>query len=140
MRGAISKDATMPVVELGAGYGSVTRVLPETTVSIEREPRRYEYLKHRFPGRHIYDTCAIDFLIGLERPSVVVSSIPSINNPEFDNLHNAVGRAQRAGKVVELITYTYFPHSPFGGLFPESKMVTFEIRNIPPAFVWRYSC
>ena len=140
MRDAIAKDTTMPVVELGAGYGSVTRVLPETAVSIEREQRRYEYLKRSFPRRQIYDTCAIDFLAGLERPSVIVSSIPSVNNPEFDNLLNAVGRAQRAGKVVELITYTYFPHSPFGGLFPASTMVAFELRNIPPAFVWRYSC
>jgi len=140
MRDAIASDETTPIVELGAGYGSVTRVLPETAVSIERETERYEYLKRHFPGRQVYDSCAIDFLGNLERPSVVISSIPSVNNPEFENLQNAVGRAQRAGKVIELITYTYFPHNPFEGLFPTSERVALELRNIPPAFVWRYSC
>ena len=140
MRDAIAKDTTMPVVELGAGYGSVTRVLPETAVSIEREQRRYEYLKRSFPRRQIYDTCAIDFLAGLERPSVIVSSIPSVNNPEFGGLRASVVRAQKAGKVAQLIVYTYFPINPFAGIFPKSEMVGLELLNVPPAFVWRYSC
>ena len=138
MRDAITSDAMVPIIELGAGYGSVTRVLPETAISIEREPKRFEFLKRNFPGREIYDACAIKFLGALERPSVVISSIPSVNNHEFGNLRDAVERAQRAGKIVELITYTYFPHDPFAAIFLSSKMVKFEIRNIPPAFVWRY--
>ena len=140
VRDAITSDAMVPIIELGAGYGSVTRILPETAVIVEREPKRFEYLKRNFPGREIYDACAIKFLGDLERPSVVISSIPSVNNHEFGNLRDAVERAQRAGKIVELITYTYFPHDPFSAIFPSSKMAKFVIRNIPPAFVWRYQC
>jgi phospholipid N-methyltransferase len=38
-------DTSLPIVELGAGYGSVTRVLPESTVSVERDEKRFAYLK-----------------------------------------------------------------------------------------------
>lgn len=133
-------ECSLPVVELGAGYGSVTRILPEATVSIEREPKRFEYLKGNFPNRTIIDSCAIPFLADLREPTVIVSSIPSVNNPEFSRLRASVARARRAGMVVKLITYSYFPHSPFAGVFPKSEMVGLEVVNIPPAFVWRYTC
>lgn len=139
MRDAI-EDPTLPVVELGAGYGSVTRVLPETTVSIEREDARYASLKIEFPNRIILGTCAIPVLAQLTQPTVVISSIPSVNNPEFHSLRNAVANTQKAGTVTQLITYTYFPQSPFAGIFPKSELVGYEIINIPPAFVWSYSC
>ncbi len=139
MAGAIG-DPTAPVVELGAGYGSITGVLPDWTVSIEREPGRLRYLKSTFPDRTIIGTCAIAFLAGLEQSTVVVSSIPSINNPEFAGLYAGVARAHAAGRISALVTYTYFPHNPFVGIFPSSRMVGIEFLNIPPAFLWRYSC
>jgi phospholipid N-methyltransferase len=138
--GAITAPGSHPVVELGAGYGSVTRRLPESTISIERDKPRFDYLKQTFPDRAIIDSCAISFISRLERPSVVVSSIPSINNPEFNELRAAIGRAHGAGYVRELVTYTYFLHNPFGGIFPRSEVTSFEMRNVPPAFVWRYTC
>jgi len=133
-------ESNLPIVELGAGYGSVTSVLPATTVSIERDLRRFEYLKGAFPNRTIIDTCATVFLAGLQQATVVVSSIPSINNPEFGRLRGSVARAHKAGVVETLVTYTYFPHNPFAGIFPKSEMVGIEFLNMPPAFVWRYSC
>jgi phospholipid N-methyltransferase len=51
-----------------------------------------------------------------------------------------VARARAAGTVNALVTYTYFPHDPFAGIFPTSQMVGLEFLNIPPAFVWKYSC
>ncbi len=139
MRNAIN-DPSLPIVELGAGYGSVTSVLPETAISIERDVKRYAHLKSTFPERTILGTCAIQVLAQLTQPTVVISSIPSVNNPEFDRLRAAIVRAQKAGVLTQLITYSYFPHDPFAGLFPNSKMVGYEILNIPPAFVWSYSC
>ena len=76
----------------------------------------------------------------MNTPTVVISSIPSINNPEFGRLKAAIARGHNAGMIVELITYTYFPHDPFAGIFPNSAMAGLELFNIPPAFVWRYSC
>ena len=70
--------------------------------------------------------------------TVVVSSIPSVNNPQFDRLRAAIARAHKAGLVRELVTYTYFPHDPLAGIFPNSEMAGLELLNIPPAFVWRY--
>lgn len=138
MRGAITCEVTGPIVELGAGYGSVTAILPDSTISIERDPERFEYLRRHFPQRQIYDMCAIEFLNCLNSPSVVISGIPSVNNPEFGNLSAAVKQAQGSGNIIQLITYTYFPHNPFAKIFSNSKMVKLEFRNIPPAFVWRY--
>ena len=139
MEQAIGETA-LPIVELGAGYGSVTSVLPDRTVSIERDLKRFEYLKGAFPNRTIIDTCATVFLAGLQHSTVVVSSIPSINNPEFSRLRASVAHAHRAGTVATLVTYTYFPHNPFAGIFPKSAMVGMEFLNLPPAFVWRYWC
>ena len=139
MKDAI-RDPSLPVVELGAGYGSVTRVLPENTVSIERDTKRFEHLRTAFPDRAILDSDAMTVLAHLSAPTVVISSIPSINNPEFGRLSAAVARAHKAGAIAELITYTYFPHNPFAGIFAKSERAGLELLNIPPAFVWRYSC
>ncbi len=139
MKNAIT-NSSLPIVELGAGYGSVTRVLPASTVSIEIDERRFEALRAAFPDRTILDSCAIPVLANLNTPTVVVSSIPSVNNPQFDRLRNAIARAHKAGAVPELITYTYFPHDPLAGIFPNSAVAGVELFNIPPAFVWRYSC
>ena len=48
--------------------------------------------------------------------------------------------AARMGCRTALVTYTYFPHNPFAGIFPRSRMLGIEFLNIPPAFLWRYSC
>ncbi len=133
--GAVS----LPIVELGAGYGSVTRVLPESTISLERDAKRYAFLKQEFPERTILSSCALPFLGALSEPAVVVSSIPSVNNPEFGRLRAAIAGAHNAGMVQELITYTYFPHNPFTDVFAKSKLVALEMRNLPPAFVWKYT-
>ena len=129
-----------PIVELGAGFGSVTRVLPDHTVSIERDKQRYDYLRARFPEREILDCCAVNYIFSLEEPAVVVSSIPNVNNPEFANLRAAVAHSRERGKIVELITYTYFPHNPFSDIFSVEERTWLEFLNVPPAFVWRYKC
>ena len=133
-------ETAAPIVELGAGYGSVTGLLPEASVSIERDAKRYAHLKTVFPERTILNSCAIEFLNELQRPTVVISSIPNVNNPEFSALRASVGRIAKAGLVPTLITYTYFPVNPFAGVFPKSEMIGCEVLNLPPAFLWRYSC
>ena len=138
--GAMTSGATEDIVELGAGFGSVTRVLPEHAVSIERDPKRFGYLKQRFPSRSILDCCAVDFIASLERPAIVISSIPNVNNPEFGRLRNAVAQSRDRGNIIELITYTYFPHNPFDGIFSIEERKWLEFLNVPPAFVWRYTC
>jgi len=137
MRDAISNH-DLPVLELGAGYGSVTRLLPGSTVSVERDQKRFEYLKTIFPDRAILDTCALPALAQLATPTVVVSSIPSVNNSEFEFLREGVARAYAAGTIAQFVTYTYFPYNPLAGVFAESEMTGFEVLNVPPAFVWSY--
>lgn len=138
MRNAID-DPNLPVLELGAGYGSLTRLLPDNTVSVERDPVRFEHLKKIFPERTILDTCALPALAHLDTPTVVVSSIPSVNNAEFEFLRDGIAEAYKAGRIAQLITYTYFPHDPLAGIFAKSEMAGIEVLNVPPAFVWKYS-
>ena len=138
MRDAIS-DPSLPVLELGAGYGSVTRLLPETTVSVERDKERFEHLKKIFPERAILDTCALQALAHLATPTVVVSSIPSVNNSEFEFLRDGIASAYKAGMIAEFVTYTYFPHNPLPGIFSRSDVAGVEMLNVPPAIVWKYS-
>jgi phospholipid N-methyltransferase len=141
MHGAMTHDGVGPIVELGAGFGSVTQLLPESAISIEREKERYDYLRESFPDRAILDCCAIAFLPSLEAPAVIFSSIPSVNNPEFARLRTAVAHNRQRGLVAELITYTYFPtNNPFAGIFSVEERAGVELRNLPPAFVWRYKC
>ena len=128
-----------PILELGAGFGSITSVLPKDAVSLEREIIRYNYLKESFPDRQILEDCALAYLSNLATPTVVVSCIPSVNNSEFRNLRSCVSLAYKAGLIPKLITYTYFLHNPFANVFEKSEVVGIEIFNFPPAFVWRYS-
>lgn len=138
MRDAID-DKALPVLELGAGFGSITQLLPETTVSVEREKTRFEHLKKMFPERTILDTCALPALAHLSTPTVVVSSIPSVNNSEFEFLREGIAQAYKAGMIAQLVTYTYFPQDPLAGIFAKSEMAGLELLNVPPAFVWKYS-
>jgi phospholipid N-methyltransferase len=100
---------------------------------------RFAYLKAHFPERAVLDTCALQALAHLSVPTVVVSSIPSVNNPEFEYLRDGVAQAYKAGTIAELITYTYFPHDPLAGTFAKSEIVSLEVLNLPPALVWKYS-
>ena len=138
MRKAIG-ETELPILELGAGFGSVTALLPENTVSVEREFTRFEHLKKVFPERTILDTCALPALAQLTTPTIVVSSIPSVNNPEFEFLRDGIASAYKAGMIAQFVTYTYFPHDPLAGIFATSEMAGLEVLNVPPAFVWKYT-
>jgi len=138
MRDAVG-ETTLPILELGAGFGSVTRLLPDSTVSVERDAARFEHLKKIFPERTIIDTCALPALAHLKEPTIVVSSIPSVNNPEFEFLRDGIAQAYKSGAIAQLVTYTYFPHDPFAGVFAQSELAGIEVLNVPPAFVWKYT-
>lgn len=141
MYGAMTDPNAAPIVELGAGFGSVTQLLPETAVSLELEEERYNYLREMYPNRRVLDECAIQFVSNLQEPTIVVSCIPSVNNPEFARLRAAVAQSRQRGMITELITYTYFPtNNPFSGIFSVEQLAGLEVRNVPPAFVWRYKC
>jgi phospholipid N-methyltransferase len=141
MYSAMTDPAAAPIVELGAGFGSVTQLLPDNAVSLEREKERYDYLRETYPNRAISDECAIQFVSDIETPSIVISCIPSMNNPEFKRLRAAVAQSRQRGMISELVTYTYFPtNNPFSGIFSVEQRAGLEVRNVPPAFVWRYKC
>ena len=73
---------SLPIVELGAGYGSVTAVLPESAVSIEREEIRYEYLQKTHPDRTILDSCAIKYVAGFPKPNDFLVAVTELNTKE----------------------------------------------------------
>jgi phospholipid N-methyltransferase len=140
LEAAVRDPSALPIVELGAGYGSVTGLLPANAVSIERDAERFDFLRDQFPERTILDCDATEYLSNLAGPSTVVSCIPSVNNPEFRRLRATIAEQHSRGTVAELVTYTYFPHNPFAGIFDSEERLCLEVRNLPPAFVWRYGC
>lgn len=131
-------NPSAPIIELGAGFGSVTSQLPVHTISLETEATRFAHLKKYFPERMILDHCAIAYLDKLTTPATIISCIPSVNNPDFDRLYQALARAHRAGLISQFITYTYFPRNPFADLFAGLGTPHIELRNLPPALVWDY--
>jgi|GEM_PF-2230822 len=131
-------DPSLPLIELGAGFGSVTAQLPPTAISLETEEQRFAHLKSHFQDRIILDQCAIAFLDKLSTASIIISCIPSVNNPDFGRLYHAIERAHHAGLIAQLITYTYFPRNPFADIFPQLGKPHIELRNMPPALVWDY--
>lgn len=131
-------DPSLPILELGAGFGSVTKLLPESAVSVERDKIRFEHLRKILPERTILDTCALPALAHLTTPTVIVSSIPSVNNSEFEFLRDGIARAYKAGMIAQLVTYTYFPHNPLTGIFANGEIAGLEVLNLPPAVVWTY--
>lgn len=82
----VELDRGGPVLELGAGTGSLTRGLiragcpPDRIIAIEREQRLVAMLRDAFPGMTVIEGDATrikDYLMGrVERLSAVVSSLP----------------------------------------------------------------
>ena len=140
-----------PVLELGAGTGSLTRGLiragcpPERIIMVEREPRLAEVLRRDFPGATVIEGDAIrigESLAGrVERLSTVVSSLPIKWFPLA---------AQRAivapclellgpgGRFLQ-VTNAFSSPLPTGPLGISGREIRRVWRNLLPAQIWSYS-
>jgi phosphatidylethanolamine/phosphatidyl-N-methylethanolamine N-methyltransferase len=142
-----------PVLELGAGTGSVTRALVELgcpvqhIVAVERDPELCRSLEQQFPGLQVLQGDALVLSRTLARgpasAGVVISGLPMRAIP----LAAAVRCYADAFSVMPpdgaIIQYTYGLRPPVDPKAAEpvleASFVGREWRNFPPMGIWRYS-
>ena len=140
-----------PVLELGAGTGSLTRGLvragcpPERIIAVEREQRLVAVLRRDLPRVNVVEGDATrigDYLVGhVERLSAVVSSLPvkwfsleaqrAIVDPCLDLLGPA-------GRFLQ-ITNAFSSPLPMESLAITGREICRVWLNLLPAQIWSYS-
>jgi phosphatidylethanolamine/phosphatidyl-N-methylethanolamine N-methyltransferase len=145
-------DDTSPIVELGGGTGSLTRVLisagidPSRLYVIELDNALANYLRIALPHVNVIQGNATD-LENILPPEIVgkvkriVSGLPMINIPE------PVRRKilESSFKILEsegaFLQYTYSPRSSINAKAYQlkKKRLGTIFRNLPPASVWQYT-
>lgn len=151
MASVINPRSGMPVLELGAGMGVITKAIlergiePSQLVSVEYSSDFYDALTRRFAG--------VDFRLGnafqldevlddrsAEQFDCVVSAVPMLSFPmerRVALLEDLLARVPPGRPVIQI---TYGPLSPVVKM-PDRYVVShydFVVRNIPPAQLWTY--
>ena len=142
-----------PVLELGAGTGSVTQALVDLgcpvsyIVAIEQDPDLCRSLEQRFPGLQVLqgDALALGRTLAHGGPSsarVVVSGLPmrAIASAAATRCYDDAFRVMPPNGAI--IQYTYGLRPPVDpSVMPglEATFVGREWRNLPPMGIWRYS-
>ena len=139
-----------PVVELGAGTGTITRALIENGVGerelvlIERDRQMCRWLKQRFPRAAVVrdEAARLGMILAREgagAASVVISSLPlrNMGMQERESIVEASLDAVPEGGALVQYTYARHPAVPCARLGLECRRVGFVAMNVPPAGVWR---
>jgi phosphatidylethanolamine/phosphatidyl-N-methylethanolamine N-methyltransferase len=152
---ALGAGATDTVVELGPGTGVFTRALiaggvaPEKLILVEYDRSFAMHLRDAFPGVTVINENAKDLprilqARGLRGVSRIISGLPfrSLPKPEGAAIARAIGQILEPGGVLAQFSYFNIPPLPPA----ESALVDLKgkrgrliLRNVPPAFVWRYT-
>ncbi len=136
------------IIELGAGTGSITRVLIDLSecaskiTVFEKSQKLTEILRSKFSGINIRCCCATEISkLDLENSTsvTIVSSIPfrSLKKHETKKIISAISHIRQRSKEFRLIQYSYFwmpPFVPPTGLNWSKGKIIFS--NIPPARIW----
>ena len=139
------------IVELGGGTGAITSGLldagfpPEALVVIELDPPLYRYLRDRFPRVRVVEgdatrLSAILDELGIRDVGTVVSGLPMIQMPlEFQRaiMEESFRVLPPTGFVLQ---YSFSPLMPIPAdrLNIEGRRIRVIVRNLPPAFLWRF--
>lgn len=151
MASVIDTASGLPVLELGAGTGVITRAIlergvkPADLVSVEYAPHFCETLRARFPDADIRqgDVFELDAVLGDRRGETfdsVISAVPMLSFPlerRVALLKDLLARIPRGRPVVQI---THGPLSPLPAM-PEHYTIAhldFVVRNLPPAQLWLY--
>ena len=144
-----------PVIELGAGTGSITTALleratgPDQLVVVERDPELCRLLRRRFPDVKVLcaDARSIASRLdgeGVRRPvRAVVSSLPLRSMRASAQGQVLEGAMLATGGEGPLIQFTYSLSSPIGAALLREHGVCAHRRsmvwqNLPPASVWTF--
>jgi phosphatidylethanolamine/phosphatidyl-N-methylethanolamine N-methyltransferase len=141
-----------PVLELGAGTGSLTRGLlragcpGERLIALEREPSLAATLRRSFPGiaTIVVDPTALAEHFarhGIDRLCAVVSSLPIKWFPiaaQRDIVAPCLARLGSGGRFLQM-TNAFSSPIAIGPLGITGTRVAYVWRNLPPAQIWAYS-
>jgi phospholipid N-methyltransferase len=140
----------LPVVELGAGSGAITRCLvrqgidEQQLVLVECNSYFATQLRYRFPHARVIQDVAQNLALSMfdTHPGVVVSSLPlmSMPNDRVEGILRSVFAVLRPGG--RLIQFTYAPRCPVNRVLRnrlglESELQEVVWRNVPPAGVYQ---
>ncbi|PJE29275.1 methyltransferase type 12 [Pseudooceanicola marinus] len=138
-----------PILEIGPGTGSFTKVLlergiaPERLILMELNARFCEELRQRFPGVRVLNQPAQQIgSIGVENLGCVISGVPVLARPQIQR--EVVGNAFKVmapdGVFVQI---TYSPNAPIPEDVQAEMGITARKRgtvwaNLPPARVFEF--
>jgi len=140
-----------PVIELGAGTGTITQaildrgVAPEHVHSIEMNPDFCDRLRDRFPRLNVHRMSAGEVgTLPVEGAQAVVSGLPLLSMPvalQRDILTGSFARLRPGGSYVQ---FTYGPKPPVARAVREELWLDWTVSgkiwwNMPPARVYRFT-
>ena len=151
MADIIDPNSGLPVLELGAGTGVITKAIlergvkPHDLVSVEYASHFYDVLRSRFPDVDVRkgDVFELDAVLGDRRAETfdcVISAVPMLSFPlerRIALMKDLLSRIPRGRPVVQI---THGPLSPLPAM-PEVYTIAhfdFVVRNLPPAQLWLY--
>lgn len=151
MASVIDPDSGLPVLELGAGTGVITKAIlergirPENLVSIEYASHFCDVLREKFPDVDVRkgDVFELDAVLGDRRKETfdcVISAVPMLSFPlqrRIALMKNLLSRIPRGRPVVQI---THGPMSPLPAMPDVYTIAHFDfiVRNLPPAQLWLY--
>ena len=143
------ENVSGPIVEIGPGTGSFTKVIlergvaPERLILMELNPRFCEELSRKFPGVTVLNRPAQEIeQLGVTGLGCVISGVPVLARPQIQRevVGNAFKVMSPEGVFVQI---TYSPNAPI----PEDAQVDMGITatkrgtvwaNLPPARVFEF--
>jgi phosphatidylethanolamine/phosphatidyl-N-methylethanolamine N-methyltransferase len=151
MASVIDMSSGLPVLELGAGTGVITKAIlergvkPADLVSIEYASHFYELLRKKFAGVDVRngDVFELDTVLADRRDQMfdsVISAVPMLSFPlerRIALMKNLLARVPPGRPVIQI---THGPMSPLPAM-PEAYEIVhydFVVRNLPPAQLWLY--
>ncbi|WP_455274951.1 phospholipid N-methyltransferase PmtA [Rhizobium herbae] len=152
MASVVDHKSGLPVLELGAGTGVITKAIlerglePGNIVSVEFARHFYDDLLSRYPGVDFRNGDAFDLhtTLGERRDDLfdcVISAVPLLSFPMEKRvalIEDLLSRVPAGRPVVQI---TYGPLSPVCAMCERYTISHFDfvLRNIPPAQLWIYS-
>jgi phosphatidylethanolamine/phosphatidyl-N-methylethanolamine N-methyltransferase len=151
MASVIDCGSGLPVLELGAGTGVITKAIidhgvkPQDLFSVEYAADFVDHLRTRFPAVNILHGDAFDLDTVLSAyPGMmfdaVVSGVPLLNFPvqqRIDFVEQVLDRLPDGRPLVQITYGPLSPVPPRRGNYTV-KHLDFIVRNLPPAQLWLY--
>ena len=151
MASVIDMSSGLPVLELGAGTGVITKAIlergvkPADLVSIEYASHFYELLRKKFADVDVRngDVFELDTVLADRRDQMfdsVISAVPMLSFPLERRIALMKSLLARIPPGRPVIQITHGPMSPLPAM-PEAYEIAhydFVVRNLPPAQLWLY--